>query len=121
MSKVMKDDYDIDDLEAFIQGLKDTIDSLGEENPENTQGFQLKLAKAISTLRSKKMAKITPAPRFDKQGKLLIRITKEDLKNFLLNELEFLTSNLDSVKIRVSRKFDLVMKIAKLRDQIKNL
>ena len=47
-------DYDIEDIEAFIKGLKDTFDSLDEKDLKNSKGLQVQLAKAISLLRQKK-------------------------------------------------------------------
>ncbi len=103
--------FDIEDIEAFIDGLKTSFDSLDGVNM--TQGFQMQLAKAISSLRVKKVAKIEPNPKF---------IGQVDLKNFLLNKLEFLKNLLDSGGIyKSNRKFKLVMEIAKLREKLNRL
>ncbi len=103
--------FDIEDIEAFIDGLKTSFDSLDMANM--TQGFQMQLAKAISSLRVKKVAKIEPNPKF---------IGQVDLKNFLLNKLEFLKNVLNSEGIyKSNRKFKLVMEIAKLREKINRL
>jgi len=110
----MKDDYDIEDLEAFIKGLKDTIDFLDEVDPEIAQEFQQKIAKAISMLQYKKIAKIASFPKFD----------KKDVKNFLCNKLEFLllkARNLDPDDISVSERIKFVKNIAKLKEYLKNI
>jgi hypothetical protein len=112
--------YDIDDIEAFIKGLKDTFDTLDKANPKDlkdSHGLQLNLAKAISLLRHKKIALIEP--QFDPNAPT----TKEEMKNFLIKELENLKNLLDSDdnKDKSSRKFNLALKIANLREKIKNL
>lgn len=110
-------DYDIEDIEAFIKGLKDTFDSLDEEDLKNSQGLQVQLAKAISLLRQKKTAKFEQIPELD----FKTPASREILKNFLLNKLEFLKNHLDSEEIAISKKFNLVMQIAKLREKINSL
>jgi len=115
MSK--EDQYDIDDIESFIKGLKDTFDSLDELNPNTFQGLQLQLARAISLLRHKKIAKIEQIPKVNFETPA----SKEVLKNFLLNKLEFLKNNLDSENIQLSKKFDLVMQITKMRERLNQL
>ena len=109
--------YDIDDIEAFIKGLKDTFDVLDKTNLKDSHGLQLNLAKAISLLRHKKIALIEP--QFDPNAPT----TKEEMKNFLIKELEHLKNLLDSDdnKDKSSRKFKLALKIANLREKIKNL
>jgi len=99
MSK--EDQYDIDDIESFIKGLKDTFDSLDELNPNTFQGLQLQLARAISLLRHKKIAKIEQIPKVNFETPA----SKEVLKNFLLNKLEFL----------------IVMQITKMRERLNQL
>ena len=106
------DTVDIADLEAFIDGLKVSFDSLEHIASSNSKGVQAEVAKAISQLRSKKLDKIEPLP------KLLGHVTKEDLKNLFLNRLEKLKIILESNNYPFARKFDLVMKIAKLRAKV---
>ena len=113
----VEDKLDIEDLEDFISGLRSAFDSLEESKPEDAQGIQLQLAKAISLLRYKKIAKIEQLPKFNLKSQL----DKADLRNFLLNKLELLKIHLDSEDIPVSRKFDLVMEITKLRTRISEL
>ena len=110
-------DYDIEDIEAFIKGLKDTFDSLDEKDLKNSKGLQVQLAKAISLLRQKKTAKIEQIPKLD----FRTTASREVLKNFLLNKLEFLKNHLDSEEIPISKRFNLVMQIAKLREKISSL
>jgi len=110
--------YDIDDIEAFIKGLKDTFDKLDTTaDLKDAQGLQSNLAKAISLLRNKKIALFEP--QFDPNAPT----TKEEMKNFLIKELELLKNLLDSdeFKDKSSKKFDLALKIANLRETIKNL
>jgi len=104
------DNIDIDDIESFIDGLKISFDTLEEESME--QGFQMQIAKAISALRAKKIAKITPIPK---------NIRPRDMKKVLLQELEDLKDLLDSGNYPRTRKFKVVMEIAKLRETISNL
>jgi len=111
------DKLDIEDLEDFISGLRSAFDSLEESTPDDAQGIQLQLAKAISLLRHKKIAKIEQLPKFDLES----QYDKDDLRNFLLNKLELLKIHLDSEDIPMSRKFDLVMEITKLRTKISEL
>ncbi|MGQ4876096.1 MAG: hypothetical protein ACP6IY_18680 [Promethearchaeia archaeon] len=108
----MKDPIDIEDLEAFIEGLKVSFDSLGEADPLESKGFQSQLARAISMLRLKKQEKIKSKPEFIPQ------MNKDELKNFLLNKLEFLKTLLKDYELYPSRKFRLVMQITKLRERI---
>jgi len=103
---------DIDDIEAFISGLKTSFDLLDEESTH--QGFQMQLAKAISALRVKKVAKIEPFLK-DLSPK------PKELKNFLLSKLGELKNILDSGNYKSSKKFKMVMEIAQLRERITNL
>ena len=88
-----KDKVDIEDLEAFINGLKHSFDTLENIDPTQSKGFQAQLAKAISDLRIKRAAKIEPLPKHIGQ------FTKDDLKNMLLKELEVINQKLDHLKI----------------------
>jgi hypothetical protein len=110
----MDDPIEITDLEAFIEGLKTSFDSLEDAEPNSSQGFQAQLAKAISKLRLKKMA------RTEKMPEHLGHVTKADLKQFFLNELKYLNQLLESNEFNNRKKFELVMKIAKLREKINN-
>jgi len=110
-----KDRVEIADLEAFIDGLKVSIDTLENVDPSKAIGFQAQLAKAISDLRIKRAAKIEPLPEH------IGHFTKEDLKNYLLKELESLQDHLDSSDYNWRRKFKLVKKIALIREQINSM
>ena len=103
------DKIEIEDLEAFIDGLITSFDTLGDINPNETKGFQAQLAKAISDLRSKRADKIEPLPK---------HIGRIDLKALLLSELEALQDDLDSSNYNRRNKFKLVRKIALIREQI---
>ena len=109
------DKVEIKDLEAFIDGLKVSIDTLENVDPSKAKGFQAQLAKAISDLRIKRAAKIEPLPEH------IGHFTKEDLKNYLLKELGSLRDHLDSTDYNWRRKFDLVKKIALLRERINSM
>ncbi|MHA1490290.1 MAG: hypothetical protein ACTSRI_11625 [Promethearchaeota archaeon] len=106
---------DIEDLEAFIDGLKTSFDMLGNVNKLESQGFQSQLAKAISKLRLKKVAKIDPLPE------LLGHYSPMKLKNYLLDKLKELNQILETGDFGPSRKFKLVMKIAQLRARITSM
>ncbi|MFX1410477.1 MAG: hypothetical protein ACFFA6_09000 [Promethearchaeota archaeon] len=113
----MPDEIDIEDLESFIDGLKSSLDTLEGLNPKETQGFQAQLAKAISNLRIKKSSKFEPLPKY------IGHVTKDDLKNYLIKELEELRNLLDTDEYSPypRRKFNLIMKIAKLREKISRM
>ncbi len=110
-----KDKIDISDLEAFIDGLKVSFDTLEHIDPEQSKGFQAQMAKAISDLRIKRAAQIEPLPKH------IGHFTKVDLKNYLLKELESLQNHLDSSDYNWRRKFELVKKITLLREQVNNM
>ena len=79
--------------------------------------MQLQLARAISLLRNKKLAKIVQIPKVNSETP----DSREGLKNFLLNKLELLKTHLDSENIVHSRKFRFLMQIARLREKINSL
>ena len=109
------DTIEIEDLEAFIDGLTTSLDTLGDIDPTKIGGFQAQLAKAISDLRLKRAAKIEPLPEH------IGHFTKADLKNYLLKELQTLQDHLDSSDFNRRKKFDLVKKIALVREQINSM
>ncbi len=109
-----EDKIDISDLESFISGLQTSLDMLDGADPTQSKGFQSQLAKTISALRIKKFEKFKPLP------KILGNVTKEDLKNYLLKELEQLMRYLDTQEYPRS-KFDLVKKIVHLRAEINRI
>jgi len=106
------DKIEIEDLEAFIDGLITSFDTLGDIDLDKAKGFQAQLAKAISDLRTKRADKIEPLPK---------HIGKVDLKMLLLSELETLQDNLDSSNYNPRSKFKLVKKIALVREQINSM
>ncbi|NHJ21331.1 MAG: hypothetical protein EAX91_10330 [Candidatus Lokiarchaeota archaeon] len=111
----MSDDkIEISDLESFISGLQTSLDMLDGADPTQSKGFQAQLAKIISALRIKKTEQFEPLP------KILGNATKEDLKNYLLKELEQLMHYLDAQEYPKS-KFDLVKKIVHLRAEINRI
>ena len=111
----MSDDkIDISDLESFINGLKTSLDMLDGADPSQSKGFQASLAKTISALRIKRTEKFEPLP------KILGNVTKEDIKKYLLKELEQLMDYLDNQKYPRG-KFDLVKKIVHLRSEINRM
>ncbi len=111
----MSDDkIDIRDLESFISGLQTSLDMLDGADPTKSKGFHFQLAKTISALRIKRIEKFEPLP------KILGNVTKEDIKKYLLKELEQLMRYLDTQEYPRS-KFDLVKKIVHLRAEINRL
>ena len=108
------DKVDIKDLEAFIDGLKVSLDMLDGVDASKSKGFQAQLAKAISDLRVKRVQKFEPLP------KLLGNVTKDDIKRYLLKELDQLNQYLETQDYPRG-KFNLVMKIAKLRAEINQM
>lgn len=56
----VEDNIDIEDIEAFIDGLKNSFDTLESADLMESQALhiQARLAKTISKLRLKKMARI---------------------------------------------------------------
>ena len=108
----MDNQVDIRDIESFIDGLKLSFDSLDQIDSNDSKGFQAQLAKAISELRIKKVAHTKPLP------KMLGHVTKKDLKNYLLEELNNLKEILENNKYNRRRRFELVMKITQLREKV---
>ena len=102
---------DIKDLESFIDGLKTSMDMLDGADPAQSKGFQAQLAKAISDLRVKRVE------IFEKNPKILGFVTKEDIKNYLLKELNQLMEYLENQEYPRG-KFALVKKIVDLRAEI---
>ena len=111
----MEDPIDIEDLEAFINGLKNSFDALGNSDPTESHGFQSQIARTISMLRVKKQEKTPSEPDF------VGKFTKEGLKTFLLKKLDDLKDLLDENQSYPSRKFKLVMQITQLRARIRDL
>ncbi|MFO8018973.1 MAG: hypothetical protein R6U96_10080 [Promethearchaeia archaeon] len=109
----LEDPVDINDIEDFIDGLQHSFDSLDDANNSVIKGYQSKLAKAISDLRLKKISKVPP--EFDRTQNM----SREELKTSLLHQLNELKRILEDQEYRNSRKkFNLVMKITKLREKI---
>jgi len=111
----MSDPIEIEDLEDFIKGLKNSIDTLGNADPTMSKGFQAKIAKTISDLRIKKADKIEKNPEF------IGNFSRNDLRNYLMKQLETLKNILDSGEYPSFKKFRLVMDITKLRERISTL
>ncbi|MFX1453979.1 MAG: hypothetical protein ACFFDB_01255 [Promethearchaeota archaeon] len=109
---MVKDNIEAEDLEAFIDGLITTFDTLGDIEPDQAKGFQAQLAKAISDLRTKRTAKIEPLPK---------HIGPVDLKKLLLKELETIQNQLDTSDYNPRNKFKLVKKLALIREQVNSL
>jgi len=105
---------DISDLESFINGLKTSLDMLDGADPSQSKGFQASLAKTISSLRIKRTEKFEPLP------KILGNVTKDDIKSYLLKELEQLMDYLDNQQYPKG-KFNLVKKIVHLRAEINRM
>lgn len=120
MSKENKIDYDIDseNIDLIINDLKKSFDNLEHGNIEQTQGFQIQLAKTITSLRLLKVSKL------EDNSLSAGRSEDENSKNFLLNQLDYflyLLDQLDGSGVETQKKkFDLIMKIAQLREKIRN-
>jgi len=120
MSKENKIDYDIDseNIDLIIKDLKKSFDNLEHGNIEQTQGFQIQLAKTITSLRLLKVSKLEENTL--RTGKS----DDENSKNFLLNQLDYflyLLDQLDGSGVETQKKkFDLNMKIAQLREKIRH-
>ena len=104
--------FDLKDIETFIDGLKKMLDILGDADPTQSNGFQAQFAKAISILRLKKIDQIDSQPKFGDH------FTPEELKSFLLAQLMHVKNLLGNNEFDNKKKIDLVLKIAKLREQI---
>ncbi|MBD3214954.1 MAG: hypothetical protein GF311_20250 [Candidatus Lokiarchaeota archaeon] len=110
----MSDQVEIEDLQAFIDGLQVSFDSLELSESTDSKGIQAQMAKAISQLREKKLDKIKPLP------KLLGHVTKEDLKNYFIKQLNDLRDILETNNYNKRKKFQLVMQITQLREKVNN-
>ena len=112
-------DLDPENIELIINDLKTSFDNLEHGSLQETQGFQVKLAKTIASLRMLKASKIE-APVVHPKVK-----DETETKTYLLNQLDFfiyLLDQLEGSSEEVQRKkFDLIMKIAKLREKIGRL
>ncbi|MHA1689097.1 MAG: hypothetical protein ACTSUN_07150 [Promethearchaeota archaeon] len=114
----MKEDTDpVDpkDLQSFIDGLKTSLDLLGEADTIESKGFQAQLAKAISNLRMKKVAKI------DENRPHIEQFSREELKQFLLEELKALKERIELKDISSRTRYELALEITKLRERISKL
>ena len=105
----------IQDLECFIDGLKVSLDNLGEIDPIESRGFQSKIAKAISTLRVKKVAITEPIPQFTGH------FTKVGMKEYLLNQLDHMQISLENTENHEKNKTQLLLKIDRLKGKLSNL
>ena len=103
---------DAENIDAIINDLKTSFDSLENVDLEQSQGFQVKLAKTIASLRAMKVTKLEPArTQKDKES-----------KNYLLNQLDFFVYMLENMDDSdQKKKFDLIMQIAKLREKINSM
>ena len=106
------ENMDAENIDAIINDLKTSFDSLENVDIEQSQGFQVKLAKTIASLRAMKVSKMEPA----------ITPNDKESRNYLLNQLDFFVYMLENMDDSdQKKKFDLIMKIAKLREKINSL
>jgi len=103
---------DAENIDAIINDLKTSFDSLENVDIEQSQGFQVKLAKTIASLRAMKVMKMEP----------MRALKDKESRNYLINQLDFFVYMLENVNDSdQEKKFELVMKIAKLREKINSL
>ena len=113
------ENLDPENIDMIIKDLKTSFDNLEHKDIEETAGFQLKLAKTIATLRAMKVLSIEDSTDSFK--------TKEqkDSRNYLLNQLDFFVYMLeqidDSSPENQRKKFELIMKIAQLREKLREM
>ncbi|MBN1800876.1 MAG: hypothetical protein JW891_05175 [Candidatus Lokiarchaeota archaeon] len=110
---------DPENIDLIIRDLKTSFDNLEKADFQETQGFQVKLAKTIASLREMKVSmagdqSANPSGAQDK-----------DSRNYLLNQLDFFLYMLDQIDDSKTenqrKKFDLIMKIAKLREKLREI
>ncbi|MFX1395477.1 MAG: hypothetical protein ACFFAS_00365 [Promethearchaeota archaeon] len=110
---------DSENIDLIIRDLKASFDNLENADVEETQGFQVKLAKTITSLREMKVSMT------EGQEASFSDLQNKDSRNYLLNQLDFfvyMLDQIDSTKIENQRKkFDLIMKIAKLREKLREI
>lgn len=103
---------DAENIDAIINDLKISFDSLENVDIEQSQGFQVKLAKTIASLRAMKVSNMEAARS----------LKDKESKNYLLNQLDFFVYMLEGMDDSdQKKKFDLIMKIAKLREKISSI
>ena len=103
---------DAENIDAIINDLKTSFDSLENVDIEQSQGFQVKLAKTIASLRAMKVSNMESAKT----------LKDKESRNYLLNQLDFFVYMLENMEDDdQKKKFDLIMKIAKLREKINSL
>jgi len=107
--------YNINDLEAFINGLRFSFDQLNKAESEESKGFQFQLARVISNLRVKKRAIIEQNPSFN------ARLSKEDMKKVLHEQLEQMKVFLENCEYNSRKRSEMLLKIEYLDKRINNL
>ena len=106
------ENMDAENIDAIINDLKTSFDSLENVDIEQSQGFQVKLAKTIASLRAMKVSNMESAKT----------LKDKESRNYLLNQLDFFVYMLENMEDDdQKKKFDLIMKIAKLREKINSL
>ena len=106
------ENLDAENIDAIINDLKTSFDSLENVDIEQSQGFQVKLAKTIASLRAMKVSNMESAKT----------LKDKESRNYLLNQLDFFVYMLENMEDDdQKKKFDLIMKIAKLREKINSL
>ncbi len=110
---------DPENIDLIIRDLKTSFDNLEKADFQETQGFQVKLAKTIASLRQMKVSMAGD------QSANILGAQDKDSRNYLLNQLDFFLYMLDQIDDSKSenqrKKFDLIMKIAKLREKLREI
>ena len=110
------ENLDKENIDLIIEDLKISFDSLEKAGSEKAQGFQVQLAKTIASLRQTKVLQMD-APTFPLKDDENL-----DSKTYLSNQLDFflyLLDQMDGTSVTSQKKkYELILKIAKLREKL---
>jgi len=106
--------YNINDLEAFINGLRISFDQLDKTELEESNGFQYRLAKVISNIRIKQREISEQDPTFN------ANLSKEGMKRVLSKQLEQMKKFLENGNMNRNKRSELLLKIKTLTKRLEN-
>ena len=111
------ENLDPENIDMIIKDLKISFDNLEHKDIKETAGFQVKLAKTIASLRAMKVLKLEDSEESTRSKE------EKDSRNYILNQLDFFLYMLDQMDgsnpEHQKKKFELIMKIAQLREKLR--
>jgi len=106
--------YNINDLEAFINGLRVSFDQLDKAEVEESNGFQYRLSKVISNIRMKQREISEQEPSFNAD------LSREGMKRVLSKQLEQMKTFLQNGNMNGNKRSELLLKIKTLTERLEN-